>query len=562
MILITNNNESYPLVNFSNLVINKDLTGDFNLSLVSFSREIDNRAYDLLIENSIIDIEGYKFRVITVIENKVSKRIDAVSTFFDNTYVYRTEQSSANRTFTEFCNFLFNGTEWTFQTDITDSLVIENFGNDNVTALTLQLCRSFNCNYEIMPNNIIRFSRNIGPNNDFQYRYGYNVAALNRQVDISNVRTRITGYGGNGLIVTYDSPNISVFGVREAEPIRDERFTIADNIRAALVDALDDTPRISLELDTIELISTSIGERVWLIYEPLNIDIQTEVINQKLTVRNDSLVVTSVTLGNAKPESLTDRVVNSYVNNKQESKEFRSAIEQTDDRINLEVEQIGQSIAQLELTAGQITARVADTEDNIGQLQITSTQVQASVTDLRNDTQASLTIQADQISQRVTRTEYTGETITSLINQTPDNIRIQARNVDLVGAVTVLSDITGNLGTITTGNINIQEDIRVGNTINVGSPNEMANKGIIFNSTANIRVNGQNLNISGSSLFMDSAQFRSNALQPTFDNQISINGRYPVLSLEPNLQLTRNTANPTLIAVSQNGAFIGNLQLT
>ena len=41
--------------------------------------------------------------------------------------------------------------------------------------------------------------------------------------------------------------------------------------------------------------------------------------------------------------------------------------------------------------------------------------------------------------------------IISTINQTAETIKIQANKIDLVGAVTVLSDIAGNLGTITAG---------------------------------------------------------------------------------------------------------------
>jgi len=58
-----------------------------------------------------------------------------------------------------------------------------------------------------------------------------------------------------------------------------------------------------------------------------------------------------------------------------------------------------------------------------------------------------------QISQKVSKTDYNGNTIASLINQTATTIKLQASKINLVGAVTVLSDITGNLGDITAGNI-------------------------------------------------------------------------------------------------------------
>lgn len=80
---------------------------------------------------------------------------------------------------------------------------------------------------------------------------------------------------------------------------------------------------------------------------------------------------------------------------------------------------------------------------------------------------------ADEIELRV---EKSG--VIAAINLSPETIRIQASNIDLVGAVTVLSDITGDLGSITAGNIygvNIfggyissATDIDIGQDLNIG----------------------------------------------------------------------------------------------
>jgi hypothetical protein len=67
--------------------------------------------------------------------------------------------------------------------------------------------------------------------------------------------------------------------------------------------------------------------------------------------------------------------------------------------------------------------------------------------------EATIVNQGTEISQRVKSTDYNGNTIASLINQTATTIKIQASKINLVGAVTVLSDITGNLGTITAGTV-------------------------------------------------------------------------------------------------------------
>lgn len=88
---------------------------------------------------------------------------------------------------------------------------------------------------------------------------------------------------------------------------------------------------------------------------------------------------------------------------------------------------------------------------------------------------ASIKLNADEIKLRVEKTDYNGNTIASLINQTATTIDIQASKINLVGAVSVLSDITGGLGTITAGTIygvniesayiDIYETISVGNGV-------------------------------------------------------------------------------------------------
>lgn len=68
-------------------------------------------------------------------------------------------------------------------------------------------------------------------------------------------------------------------------------------------------------------------------------------------------------------------------------------------------------------------------------------------------TESSITQMAGQISSKVSTTDYTGNKIASLINQTATTISIQASKINLVGAVNVLSEISGQLGNITAGTI-------------------------------------------------------------------------------------------------------------
>ncbi|WP_082226456.1 phage tail spike protein [Planococcus halocryophilus] len=76
-----------------------------------------------------------------------------------------------------------------------------------------------------------------------------------------------------------------------------------------------------------------------------------------------------------------------------------------------------------------------------------------SLTGRMNSAESALTVQAGQISSKVSTTDFNGNKLVSLINQTATTVDIDASRINLIGAVTVLSDITGQLGNITAGTI-------------------------------------------------------------------------------------------------------------
>ena len=78
-----------------------------------------------------------------------------------------------------------------------------------------------------MPNKQLYFAKEIGGDNDYQYRYKHNISSIVLQEDTTNLATYIKGFGKDDLTVDYTSPNIDIFGRREEEPVKDERFTDA-----------------------------------------------------------------------------------------------------------------------------------------------------------------------------------------------------------------------------------------------------------------------------------------------------------------------------------------------
>lgn len=118
--------------------------------------------------------------------------------------------------------------------------------------------------------------------------------------------------------------------------------------------------------------------------------------------------------------------------------------------INTEVSNVKSRTTTLETDVSGITGRVTSAESNISTINGNITSL-----DSRLDT-AELKITPSAITSTVesnTTTLVNKTSIISEINQTAEAIKIQASKINLVGAVTVLSDITGDLGTVTAGTI-------------------------------------------------------------------------------------------------------------
>lgn len=463
----------------------KDTDGNFSTQFSSFPilDKWSNPGHALIEEESVIDVEGFLFRVKQLKETRTRKEVTAISTFYDLKGVRQDTIYGGTRTFNEFATFTLQGTGWTFSTtDVTESRFIENFGEENVIKLIEALCATFECEYEIMPGNHVIFAKQIGGDYESQYRYGHNVKALYKNVDTTNLRTEITGYGADGLIVTYLSPNHVKYGIHKADPVRDDQYSESDSMLELLKRTLVDYPEATFEMETVELTNKELGERVWLIYEPMGLEFQTRILSKVMGMRNGNLYTKSVVLGNTIPRSLENILVSQKVDIDNTNKEFRSRIEQTNELIKLEVEQVNTSIATLNIRADDISLSVSTLGDSVngrvdglassvGALSVRADNIMLSVTQVNNNVsavgeavaraEASISVQAGLISSKVSQTDFNGNTIVSMINQTPASISIEASKINLTGYVTINSLNTPGHVTINEGNI-------VGSSFTVG----------------------------------------------------------------------------------------------
>lgn len=422
MIIVTGiSGETEALTEVKGVEITEQVNDGFYLSFTCFRTEENAHAYTLLQEEAILELEGHKFRVKNMTEFQNKKTIVAPHIFFDLIGERQDAIYGGTKTLEDFMTFTLSGTDWTFENvDVTGTVLIPNFGDDNAVALIRKVCEYFECEVKISANENLKFQKEIGEDHDAQFRYGYNVKTLKKAIDSSKLATVIKGYGSEGLEVTYTSPNVDIYGERFAEPVRDERYSIAESMVERLKQELVDVPEVSIEVETMFLDGAAeLGDKIWLIYEPLNVDFQTRVMERKwFPFTNRSPIVT---LSNKK-RSFTDRLTETNIQVKENQKETRSKIEQTNDRIGLEVERIDESIATLEIEADNITLSVQSLDTRMGSAEST------------------LSVQAGLISSKVSYGD-----VMSAIEQSPETIKMSASRIELSG-ITEVAD-TLQIGT-------------------------------------------------------------------------------------------------------------------
>ncbi|ARA98625.1 phage tail protein [Geobacillus thermodenitrificans] len=458
MLVVTNlQGQTEPLPDVNGVEDMEQVNGEYSLSFVCFNTKNNEHAYPLVQEEATVELDGHEFRIKQMTEVRDRKEVHAQHIFFDLVDHYQEGTFGGTHTLDEFVTYALTGTGWTFENvDVTQSAFIPNFGEGNVVALIRQICDAFGCEVQIMPGKHLRFAKQIGADKDEQFRYKHNIKTIKKSVDTTKLATAIKGYGANGLVVEYHSPNEAIYGTRYAEPIKDDRYTIAESLLERLKQELVDVPEVSIELELSQLgFDVELGDRVWVIYEPLGIDFQTRVMEIKRYPFTKRSPV--VTLSNKK-RVFTDILTETKIDIEENKKETRSRIEQTNERITLEVERIDESIATLQIEADNIQLSVQSLDSRLG------------------NAEAQLVIQANQIEQKVSYSDYNGVEIVSRINQTPTTVTIEAEKINLDGIT------------------------RVNSALWVGAPGDYATaKAVNFRSGASISV------LAGSDhLYMDS----------------------------------------------------------
>lgn len=283
------------LTDYKSLQRKRRVNGEYSLSFLLIKTERNEHAYPLSVEESIIEYDGQEYRIKKMTEKTIGntpvKQIHADHVFFDLVDEFQYDTVSGTKTLDACLTHALQNTGYTFDViDSFPSVTFENFGNDNSLSL-IQLCLNrFGAEIEIDGKHLT-FKRQIGRNTDIQFRYKHNIKTLEKYVDTTNLSTYIKGFGkqnDNGSYVVtaeYLSPMHQVYGIRHAKPVYDERYTTKEGLDERLRQELQDKPNISIKLEAVELKKAGInteqielGDNVFIIYEPLNIDVNARIM--------------------------------------------------------------------------------------------------------------------------------------------------------------------------------------------------------------------------------------------------------------------------------------------
>jgi phage minor structural protein len=289
VIITSLNGQSEILTDYNIRERKRVVNGEYSLPFFVFKTERNTHSFALVAEESIVEYDGQEYRIKKVREymkgSTPVKEAQTQHVFFDiiDDYQYGTLKGTVN--IVQALNHVFGVTDWTWVNQGAFAPVaFENFGDSNALELFQTILERYGAEFEITGARQITLKNQIGAPRDAQFRYRHNIKTLYKDIDSSNVSTYIKGFG-KGVTAEYTSPNSSVYGVRHAPPVRDEKFTTVSGLQEHLQKTLIDTPNIVIEIDVVELKNQGLpihtfdlGDTIYLIHEDLGIDATVRIL--------------------------------------------------------------------------------------------------------------------------------------------------------------------------------------------------------------------------------------------------------------------------------------------
>lgn len=196
--------------------------------------------------------------------NKIQVDFDAVHQFFydfDKSSVH-SQLPDGSHTFLTYLDFIFSGSGYTYNLEVTvNALNKQSFGYKSRLDLFNDIVKSSGIEF-FVSGKVVRILQKTGTDLSTIVRKNFNMNELGLEKKINDFVTYQKGFGAwfdkddhskGRLEVEYTSPLASEYGIIEAEPLVDERYTNADSLLASLKQNVDSSYSISVQIDMEDL---------------------------------------------------------------------------------------------------------------------------------------------------------------------------------------------------------------------------------------------------------------------------------------------------------------------
>lgn len=325
------------------IVIDEQIAEKYSLSCEIILSKMNAEIVPLIKNENYIRVSSngqtYRIKGISGASRRKTaiKQLTAEHIFFDIIGVKKDKSTMINEsaTFERAMNYALDGTGWSWK--IADGSFFEAKTYEGFAGNSLELFKKLQTrhNFEWYPdsrNLTVYLYTYLGRETEAQFRYNYNIINVTDKTtttDIVNIRK---GYGKKKLFTEEnpeppilvdsdykcvalwkDDASILAYGERWGDDYENENYTIEENLREYLGSISNPTPILSLTLSYAVLAEygeaipddiIDLGNSVWVIHEPQNLEVQARILTRKLypeSVRKS----TEITLANVKTSVVT-----------------------------------------------------------------------------------------------------------------------------------------------------------------------------------------------------------------------------------------------------------------
>ena len=208
------------------------------------------------------------------------------------------EKWNGSHPLNEYLNAIFKDTGYSYNNETsTAAFEKENWGLKDKLSLFNDIINQISAEFEVQGTTVY-IKDKIGSDLSTVVRQGFNLSTAEIETDSSSFATYGVGYGVHDNVDDQTSPRLSVeyysplydmykakFGAIEAEPVDDERYTVADNLLAAVKSKVDNSWSLAITVSLLDLQNAgypyamaSAGDSITIVDESLGFEDEVRII--------------------------------------------------------------------------------------------------------------------------------------------------------------------------------------------------------------------------------------------------------------------------------------------